>query len=238
MSYGYRRGGRFGRRGYGFRRFAGSPESYNEVLEFVSDPEDFIKALTGAGRAEIDRFTAEIISNRGFQEHLAENRRSYRGFYGIGPTLGVTVYTICRKLRPGAVVETGVSSGISSAYILCALEDNKHGELYSIDLPWGEQSGWMIPDYLRQRWHLELGRSTEKLAPLLEKLGAIDVFLHDSEHSYQNMVFEFQTAWKHLRVGGILLSHNVNYNRAFPDFCQSVEAKGYLFDDMGGVVKA
>ena len=132
--------------------------------------------------------------------------------------LGIIVYVLCRKLKPAIVVETGVSGGISSAYILCALEDNDCGELYSIDLPSGEESGWMIPGYLRRRRHLELGRSAEKLAPLLGKLGTIDVFLHDSEHSYQNMAFEYQTAWVHLRDGGILLSHNVTIAVPFPTF--------------------
>jgi predicted O-methyltransferase YrrM len=238
MSCGPRRGGWFSRRGYGFRRFTTIPDSDNGVLRFASDFEDFVKGLTGAYSAEIENFTAEFMSNREFQEHLERNLRSYsRGFYGIGPMLGVTVYNLCRKLKPTAVIETGVSGGVSSAYILCALDDNKYGELYSIDLPWGEQSGWIIPDYLRNRWHLELGRSSEKLPPLCEKLGVIDIFLHDSEHSYQNMFFEYQTAWAYLKVGGLLLSHNVSHNRAFSDFCQNAGVKGFLLDDMGGVLK-
>jgi len=239
MFYGGRRGGRFGPARYGFRRFTAIPESSTGVLRAASDIEHFIKSLTEVDTAEIEKYTAEIMSNRKFHEHLGANRRNFGGgFYGIGPMLGTMVYTVCRKLKPDAVVETGVSSGVSSAYILCALEKNNHGQLYSIDLPWGEPSGWIIPDYLRHRWHLEPGRSSEKLPPLLEKLGGIDIFLHDSEHSYQNMLREYQTAWAYLRGGGILLSHNVNYNHAFPDFCQNVEAKGFIFADMGGIAKA
>jgi len=62
------------------------------------------------------------------------------------------------------MVETGVFSGVSSSYILCAMEANKRGQLYSIDLPqWHEgKSGWVIPDYLRHRWHLIQGKSSEK----------------------------------------------------------------------------
>ena len=61
-------------------------------------------------------------------------------------------------------------------------------------IPPGKEAGWMIPDELRPRWQLVLGRSQEELPPLLDRLGAIDLFVHDSEHSYECMHFEFQTA--------------------------------------------
>ena len=137
-------------------------------------------------------------------------------------------------------METGVASGVSSSYILCALDQNNRGQLYSIDLPgWQEnESGWMIPNYLRHRWQLILGRSSEELAPLLQKVVEIDIFLHDSDHSYQNMLWEFKTAWTCLKAGGLLLSHNIDYNDAFSDFYQSQGVKGYSLNNMGGVVKA
>jgi len=45
------------------------------------------------------------------------------------------LYNLIRDTRPSIVVETGVASGVSTAYILQALEDNRKGKLYSIDLP-------------------------------------------------------------------------------------------------------
>ena len=225
----------------------------------------FVKNLTEANATEIQEYTTEITSNAEFYRQLKENRSTFgvKPFLSwgpdIGPTLGTVLYALCRKLRPDTVVETGVAGGVSSSYILCALEENKHGKLYSIDLPWGEtmtylkyyftservrreipkegQSGWLIPDYLRHRWQLILGRSSDKLLPLLEKLGAIDIFLHDSEHSYQNMLWEYEKAWVYLKGRGILLSHNVDMNDAFSDFCQSVKVEGFLLTDMGGIVK-
>ncbi len=228
--------------------------------------QDFVKNLTDAGATEIQEYAREITSNRESHNRLEENRSNIDGrrFYswgmGIGTRLGTVLYVLCRKLKPNTVVETGVASGVSSAYILCALEENNHGELRSIDLPWEEgmtysrryfssddvsrkmagekQSGWIIPDYLRHRWHLLLGRSSEKLPPLLEKLGMIGIFLHDSEHSYQNMLWEYETAWAHLKAGGILLSHNIDMNNAFSHFCRSVGGKGFVLTNMGGIVKS
>lgn len=227
----------------------------------------FIKNLTRASTREIQEYIAEITSNREFHDCLEENRGGLGGRRllswgsGVGATLGTALYALCRKLRPDTVVETGVDSGVSSAYILCALEENRHGALYSIDIPWQETviswrryftadgvsslltpkdrpNGWIIPDHLRHRWQLIIGRTAEELSPLLEKLGAIDIFLHDSDHSYENMLWEYQAAWTHLKVGGILLSHNIDANNAFTDFCQSVEVRGHLLTDMGGIAKA
>jgi predicted O-methyltransferase YrrM len=42
-------------------------------------------------------------------------------------------YALVRKRRPDRVVETGVYSGVSTATILAALEENDHGHLHSID---------------------------------------------------------------------------------------------------------
>jgi len=47
-------------------------------------------------------------------------------------------------------------------------------------LPNGKEPGWLVPSDLRRRWHFILGLSRDKLGPLLQKLGSIDMFLHDS----------------------------------------------------------
>ena len=44
-------------------------------------------------------------------------------------------YLACRLVEPAVVVETGVAYGVSSAYVLRALETNGRGTLHSIDLP-------------------------------------------------------------------------------------------------------
>lgn len=207
--------------------------------------ESFIMNLTGANAVEVKEYAVEFGMNQKFQNNI-EGKRNVIGKrrcsswdYSIGTTLGLVLYIICRRQKPDIIIETGVASGVSSSHILCALEYNKHGQLYSIDMPWWQEneSGWLVPDYLRHRWHLLLGKSSEKLAPLLKKVAEIDIFLHDSDHSYQNMLWEFQTAWTCLKTGGLLLSHNIDYNDAFSDFCQDYGVRGFSLRDMGGIVK-
>jgi predicted O-methyltransferase YrrM len=157
---------------------------------------------------------------------------------------GLRLYRLLRELRPEVAVETGVCNGVSTAFLLLALEDNGAGELHSIDLPevageeyeqgtfWdgkggavippGKEPGWMVPPELRQRWHLVLGRSQDELPPLIDRVGEIDFFMHDSEHSYECMRFEFGTAWPALREGGVLVADDVNVNPAWSEFTSKV----------------
>ena len=159
---------------------------------------------------------------------------------GIGLAERIYLYAIMRTLKPRVAVETGVANGISTAFALLALERNGAGELHSIDYPRsvGEgaesfhqdigsvgvpserESGWLVPERLRERWTLRLGRSQDELPPLLASLGTIDSFLHDSEHSYECMRFEFASAWPALRDGGVLISDDVNSTPAFPELAR------------------
>jgi predicted O-methyltransferase YrrM len=158
----------------------------------------------------------------------------------IGYTEGVYLYAVLRAVRPQVAVETGVANGFSTAFSLLALQENGAGHLHSIDLPRevgreyepgtfyegegragipsGSEPGWLIPAELKERWTLILGRSQEELPALLERLGKIDSFMHDSEHSFDCMWFEFNAAWPALRPGGVLLSDDVNSTEAFPRF--------------------
>jgi predicted O-methyltransferase YrrM len=129
-------------------------------------------------------------------------------------------YVLARALRPKLAVETGVCYGVSSAYVLKALEANGGGHLHSIDLPpLGKDAerhvGGLIPEELRSRWTLHRGMSGRVLTPLLAKLGGIDLFIHDSLHTYRTMSEEFAVAWPSLRPGGVLISDDVEGNAAF-----------------------
>ena len=148
------------------------------------------------------------------------------------------LYDLCLRMRPAKVVETGVHHGVTTAFILTAMKETG-GRLYSIDLPnakyqtdnqsnqndalLGPETGFLVPQDLRTNWQLMVGDSRELLPTLLTSIGPIDIFHHDSMHTYEHMKFEFETAWPHLRDGGLLLSDDVNWSRAFEDFCRTLE---------------
>ncbi len=157
------------------------------------------------------------------------------------------LYAVCRELKPEHVVETGVRRGESTAFILQALEDNRTGHLYSIDLPnvimdrdtssvlpEGGRTGYLVPDQLAtSRWTLVLGDSRKELPALLDRIEWTDIFHHDSLHTYEHMLFEYREAWKRMKKGGLLLSDDANGNRAFTDFCSEVGAAGRILFEIG-----
>jgi len=135
------------------------------------------------------------------------------------------VYALIRLSRPRFVVETGVAAGVSSYYILDALHKNGEGTLTSIDirgkLPNDKPTGWLVPRELRNRWTLLEGSSKSLLPNTVIAGCSVDFFLHDSEHSYENMTYEYSTIWISLADGGLVVSDNIEWNTAFNDFCQS-----------------
>ena len=78
--------------------------------------------------------------------------------------------------------------------------------------------GNAIPNEIQDRWKLVNGTSSEKLNELFQSIKKPDIFLHDSLHTYKNMLLEFQTAWPFIKNGGFLLSDDVIGNNAFLEF--------------------
>jgi predicted O-methyltransferase YrrM len=167
---------------------------------------------------------------------------------------GSVIYYLIRKFQPKVVVETGVFYGNSSYHILKALQENNKGSLYSIDLPAykekggyydenpykneeernaslpeGKEAGFLVPEYLKNRWELILGDAKNELPKLFKKLDSIDMFLHDSLHSYENMVFEFDLALQKLKNEGFIFSDNIDWNNAFDDFVSQNHLNNYKY---------
>jgi hypothetical protein len=90
----------------------------------------------------------------------------------------------------------------------------------SARLPPDREPGWILPDWLRERWDLTVGRSQRELPRLLVDLGEVDAFVHDSEHSTSGMLFEFDLAYEWLSPGGVILSSHVEWNDAFETFVE------------------
>jgi hypothetical protein len=140
-----------------------------------------------------------------------------------------TIWCLIHHLRPEKVVETGVAHGVTSRFILEALERNAGGHLWSIDLPpierdWRRQVGMAVGGRYANRWSYVEGPSRLRLPELLCQLGQIDLFIHDSLHSERNVRFELDRAWVALRCGGALVIDDIDANRGFRSFTQTFGA--------------
>jgi hypothetical protein len=140
--------------------------------------------------------------------------------------LARAVWCLTRHLRPRNVVETGVLHGVTSRFILEALERNREGHLWSIDLPplepaWQDEIGIAVGDRFRPRWSYVRGTSKRRLPSILSQLGQIDIFIHDSLHSEQNVRFEVDRAFAALRPGGAIVVDDIDANWGFRTFTQA-----------------
>jgi predicted O-methyltransferase YrrM len=150
------------------------------------------------------------------------------------------LHLLVRLRSPDIMVETGVFDGESSSIILQAMSDAGRGRLISIDLPAvetivgsthlmketslppGLQPGWLVPPRLAPRHVLHLGDSRTLLPRILKEQPRIDIFFHDSLHTYEHQSFEYRVAWERLSEGGLPVSDDIGWNAAFHDFCRSV----------------
>ncbi len=186
--------------------------------------------LTGASVATLDSYFSE----------LASLRRALEAEAGSLPASGALwqaplLYVFVRAVQPRWLVETGISAGYSSRFVLEAMEKNGgDGHLDSIgiarfalgQIPESQRQrvvdrpiGWLVPPRLESRWTRHVGRSEAILPTVLSsREDPLDAFLHDSLHDFATMSYEYSTAWPHLRPGGWLLSHDVHSSRAWPEF--------------------
>jgi predicted O-methyltransferase YrrM len=156
---------------------------------------------------------------------------AFVGWCDGDPATARALWCLTRHLRPTNAVETGVARGVTTRVILEAMERNGYGRLWSIDLPpqlrphQNHEIAAAVPADRRERWTLVEGSSRRKLPPLLDRLGTIELFVHDSRHTTQTLRFELARVWSHLAAGGVAVADDIDLNHGLPSFLATT--KGY-----------
>jgi hypothetical protein len=222
-----------------------------------------VRKVTGIRCRHILRFCVNLLVSSDFHKYMRRTKRAARRKCHDGKLGGwievpsaALIYAIIRSTRPDVVVETGVGPGGTTAFILLALHHNRRGKLYSIDLPGNDATvypalgkpfnlhvppglgpGWLVPPWLTDRWVLIIGDSREHLLPTLQRIGPVDLFLHDSLHTDDQVFFEFQTTLPHMKRRGILLCDDVKrrWSLAFLKFCETKRVPHLCFNRRLGV---
>ncbi|MGI0131684.1 MAG: class I SAM-dependent methyltransferase [Thermoplasmata archaeon] len=227
------------------------PAAVTRAVEALGDPRAmpdvaWVTQLTGRSIDEVESVLAELgdlaeVEGAIRTRHVSAGRDFYAQFRAP-----FELYALVRLTAPEHVVETGVSSGVSSAHILLALARNGRGTLHSIDLPLrqksltlgarespvalppGKKSGWAIPAPVKAGWDLHLGPSQQLLPVLVERLPSIGLFLHDDLHTPTHLAFELATIRAKLTPGAIVLADNTQWTgRAFDRFAASLRVPVY-----------
>ena len=172
----------------------------------------------------------------------------------------VLLYVLVRYLKPKHVLETGVYYGGNTVFLLAAAHQNNFGTVHSIDLPdskiralrnesnnhknlarhtlVGESElydetlspGFIIPEYLKDRWNFIGGNSVEVI-PTLDY--HFDFYIHDSDHSFDFLNREISAAMGKMNKSAIMIVDDLNWSNSFFKFCVEWELYPLLATDNG-----
>jgi len=205
----------------------------------------------------------QVFERKAYVEsYLKELEANYGAYYlpgWVNLEDALFLYWIVRKLNPKTIVQTGVCNGLSSAFMVLALVKNGSeqsmlhvvdmppvfdssdpswkvkGEVHGVVIPEGKTSGWLVPDAYQRHFSVLNGDAKVLLPSLLEKVGPIDMFYHDSDHSYDHMFFEFTESKKYLNKQGVIVSDDISWNASLWDFADQYNATAYNYRGSMGI---
>lgn len=204
----------------------------------------------------------QVMERKAFIEnYMADLGQRYHSHYLAGwvnLTDAQFLYWIVRKLKPKTVLQTGVSNGLSSAFMMLALAKNgaggtlhvvdvpavfnpadpnwtRSGQVFGFVIPEGKTSGWMVPDIYRDRFEVQTGDAKALLPQLVDRLASVDMFYHDSDHSYNHMAFEFEQAKRKLAPTSVVVADDISWNASLWDFADKYRLPAYNYCGSMGV---
>ena len=162
----------------------------------------------------------------------------------------IMLYILVRMFRPSVCLETGVFYGGTTCFILEALQKNQFGHLISIDysanvavestrhhlvgdsefVPEGLDTGFLVHDSLKDRWHFIRGDSLKEIPKIDER---IDFYNHDSEHSFTFIQAEMELVWSQLNPSALIVADDLDWSNGFFGFCVEKRLYPLVITDNG-----
>jgi hypothetical protein len=186
----------------------------------------FITAVTGAGIGQVRSWMLELEDDKRLADHLTGRLSSNprRRICATEPHWARRLgwYAIARATQPDHVVETGTHLGLGSCVIAAALLRNGHGRLTTIDID--PEAGYLIGE----PWASVIDRRAGSSIDVLEEMRNVDMFLHDSLHTYDYEAEELTAVEANLRADAIILSDNAHESSALSEWAER-RGRHYLF---------
>ncbi|MFL6153809.1 MAG: class I SAM-dependent methyltransferase, partial [Ornithinibacter sp.] len=135
-------------------------------------------------------------------------------------------YALVRSLRPEHIVETGTDKGLGSVVLAAALLRNGTGRLTTLDV--NEESGYLVTGRYGAVVDRVVGDSVHELSGMTDK---VDLFLHDSLHTFEYETAEFGAVEPLLRPGAVVLSDNAHDSDALSTWAEATGRTFSFFDE-------
>lgn len=188
--------------------------NYNYDLTKVSKDNliSFISYITGNKHDVTKQYFDEIESDIKFLSYLQlrisllkrKNELPRKIFFAR--RLGW--YALVRILKPEVVVETGTDKGLGTLVIAQALKRNGSGVIYTLDKD--PFAGALIDEEYWENIKILRGDSLQNLTTIKN----VDIFIHDSDHSFDHETAEYESIAQNLTSKAIVLSDNSEHNSA------------------------
>ena len=131
---------------------------------------------------------------------------------------GQMLYRICKVFKPANILETGTHTGCSTNYLLKYAEE-EGAMVHSFDVESG--AGKDIMDALKGS--LVLTKPKKRLLRKVKRTDidmiragvvevarkGVDLFFHDSDHSYENVKWEYESVTPFMKKGSPVILHDV-----------------------------
>ena len=186
----------------------------------------FVSAVAGAKIGQVRAWMQELEDDTYLAEQLTKRMSSNprRGICATEPHWARRIgwYALVRALQPDHVVETGTQLGLGSCAIAAALLRNGHGRLTTIDID--PEAGYLIGG----QWASVIDRRIDDSTEVLAGLRDVDMFIHDSLHTYDYETRELTAVEPNLRADATILSDNAHESSALSDWAER-SGRHYLF---------
>jgi predicted O-methyltransferase YrrM len=187
----------------------------------------WVSAVAACPVAEARTYIAEARDDVFLRDHVHETTlRSRRRGLGdptarLGRRLGW--YALVRALKPERVVETGTDKGLGSVVLASALLKNGRGRLTTVDV--NAESGYLVAGRYAGVVDRVIGDS---VALLSASSDPVDVFLHDSLHTWEYENAELEAVGPRLGPRAVVLSDNAHMTDALSTWAEK-SGRQFLF---------
>ena len=187
----------------------------------------WVALIGGCSVAEARRYVREPLEDQGLHEHVSRltAMSSRRGLADRQVRFGRRIgwYALVRARKPDLVVETGTDKGLGSCLLASALLRNGAGRLTTIDV--NPDSGYLIGGVYGDVVDWVIGDSVSELS----QLAPVDLFLHDSLHTYAHETAEYAAA--PLAEGSLVLSDNAHATNALAQWAEGTGRRFLFFGE-------
>ena len=121
-------------------------------------------------------------------------------------------YALVRARQPQHVVETGTDKGLGTVVLAAAVARNGVGRVTTIDV--NTSAGSLLAG------NTLVNRIVGDSLTVLGGLSGVDMFIHDSLHTREHEIGEFDAVAPHLTDSALILSDNAHVTDALPSWAQ------------------